>query len=194
MIRKVKIKKKEDSRFKKIWDFLWNSNSILSWIIDFILIFLLVKFVIFPLFGLMLGTSLPFVIIESGSMEHQGDFDSWFSLHGSWYLDKNISKEKVYSWDFNNGLDMGDIVIVRGNKNQDYEIGDIIIFSVPKQTTPIIHRIVGKTEHYYSTKGDHNDGQNYYEGMVFREQVIGKAALRIPKLGWFKLFLYGKFS
>ncbi|MBS3073260.1 signal peptidase I [Candidatus Pacearchaeota archaeon] len=186
--------KKEKSNFKKVWEFLWDSNSIWSWIVDFILIFLLVKFIVFPLFSLMLTSALPFVIIESGSMEHQGTFDSWFSLHGQWYLENDISKETVYSWKWNNGLDKGDIMIIQGNHQKEYEIGDVIVFNVPGQNTPTIHRIINMTDKDYTTKGDHNDGQLAYEHQIIPNQVIGKAIFRIPKLGWFKLFLYDMFK
>jgi len=82
---------------RKIWNFLLDSNSIWIWLVDLVLIFLIVKFIVFPLFGLFLGASLPFVIIESNSMEHEGSFDSWFELHGSWYLDNldNITKVNI---------------------------------------------------------------------------------------------------
>lgn len=193
-MEKTQYKKEEKNKFKKIWEFLWDSNNIWSWIIDFILIFLLVKFIVFPLFSLMLTSALPFVIIESGSMEHQGNFDSWFSLHGQWYLDNNISKETIHSWKWNNGLDKGDIMIIQGNHQNTYERGDVIVFNVPGQGTPTIHRIINMTEEYYITKGDHNDGQLPYEYRVMQNQVVGKAIFRIPKLGWFKLFLYEIFK
>jgi len=184
--------KKNKNIFKKIWKFLWKSDSVWSWIVDLILIFLIVKFILFPLFSLILSTSLPFVIIESGSMEHQGSFDSWFSLHGSWYLDKNITKETIYDWPWCNGLDKGDIIVVKGLKEYDYNIGDVIIFKVEAQKTPIIHRIVDITvkenEKSFSTKGDNNNGQWGYEQEIQKEQVMGKSVARIPKIGWVKLF------
>jgi len=176
---------------KKIWNFLWHSNSVWSWIIDLILVFLIVKFIIFPFFGWILCTPLPFVIIESHSMEHEGNFDSWFSIHGLWYLENNISKEEVLEWGWNNGMDKGDIIVVKGLKDKNYDVGDVIIFGVPGQGTPIIHRIIDKrieqNKISFSTKGDHNDGQLEYEFSVEEEQILGKAIARIPKVGWLKL-------
>ncbi|MCL6500528.1 MAG: signal peptidase I [Candidatus Pacearchaeota archaeon] len=177
---------------KKIWDFLWNSNSIWSWIVDLILIFLIVKFILFPFFGLILCTPLPFVIIESNSMTHEGTFDSWFSLHGQWYLNNEISKAQVREWPWNDGLDKGDIIVVQGLKDYSYKEGDVVIFKIPGQSTPIIHRIVKKynknNQTLFSTKGDHNDDQWPYEMEVKEEQILGKAAVRIRWLGWLKLF------
>ncbi|MEM2954940.1 MAG: signal peptidase I [Candidatus Nanoarchaeia archaeon] len=177
--------------FKKIWHFLWESDSILSWLIDLILIFLIVKFIVFPLFSLILATPLPFVIIESGSMHHEGSFDSWFLLHGSWYLENNITIQEIKTWPWSNGLDKGDIIIVKGLKDYNYKKGDVIVFQISQQRTPIIHRIVDiKTEDnetLFSTKGDHNDGQWPYELTIKKEQIIGKATARIAKIGWIKL-------
>ncbi len=176
---------------KKIWDFLWHSNSVWSWIVDLILVFLIVKFIIFPFFGLILCTPLPFVIIESHSMEHEGNFDSWYSLHNLWYLENNISKEQIEEWPWNNGMDKGDIIVVRGLKNKNYDLGDVIIFQVSNQNTPIIHRIIDIREEdkrIFSTKGDHNDAQWEYELSMEEEQILGKAIIKIPKLGWVKLF------
>lgn len=183
--------------FKKIWNFLWKSNSILSWIVDIVLIFIIVKFIIFPVMSLVLTTSLPLVIIESRSMEHEGSFDSWFSLHGRWYLENNITAQEIKDyWPWQSGLNKGDVIVVKGSRNKDYKKGEVIIFKIKEQKTPIIHRIVkieekeinGTVEKIFSTKGDHNDGQLPYELEIKKEQIIGKAWLRVPAIGWVKLF------
>jgi len=192
-----KKEEKNKSKFMKVWDFLWNSNSIWAWILDLVIIFLVVKFIIFPVFGLALGTSLPFVIIESGSMEHQGSFDQWFAVHGQWYIDNNISRDTLTSWKWQDGLDKGDIIIVQGLKDFNYERGDVIIFKTSYQNTPIIHRVIDKQNNngstVFVTKGDHNDGQLPYEYDVREEQIVGRAVGRIPKLGWIKLFFVNLF-
>lgn len=185
--------------FIKIWNFLWKSNSVWSWIASLIIIFLIVKFVVFPFFGFMLGSPLPFVIIESSSMVHEGNFDQWFSLHGLWYLNNNITKEEIEEWSWNNGLDKGDIIIVRGLKDYNYDIGDVIIFKIENQETPIIHRIVNieiteADKKIFSTKGDHNDAQWDYEILIREEQILGESIGRVPKLGWIKLFFVELFK
>jgi len=198
MEEETKREEKQESKniFKKIWDFLWNSNSIWSWIIDIVLVFLLVKFVIFPLCALALATPLPFVIIESQSMEHEGALESWFALHGTWYTERNITLDEIEQWPWNGGLYKGDIIIVKGAK--DYSKGDVIIFKVSQQNTPIIHRIIdvntSGTEIIFSTKGDHNDGQLPYEPEVHKEQILGKALAQIPRIGWVKLFFVELFK
>jgi len=134
------------------------------------------------------------VIIESKSMEHEGNLDSWFALHGAWYLEHNITKQEIKDyWPWKNGLDKGDVIIIRGLKKGDYKKGDVIVFKIPSQKTPIIHRIVSvnnanEGETIFSTKGDHNDGQLPYEQEIHKEQIVGKAIAQIPKIGWVKLF------
>ena len=65
---------------KKLWYFLWEENSVWSWIANIALAFILIKFVVYPGIGLILGTNYPIVAVVSGSMEHGTDFDEWFEL------------------------------------------------------------------------------------------------------------------
>lgn len=191
-------------KIKKFWNFLWYSNNILSWIVLFIIAFLLVKFIFFPLAGLVLHTKMPFVIVESYSMQHcnsiKGNvlwhcgFDEYWLNYGGWYVEREISKEKFKNFSFKNGLDAGDIVVIKGKKN--YEVGDIIVFFA--NSKPIIHRIVNKScethfenggyaSCFFETKGDNNPGQLDFEKQIAYEQIAGKAIAKIPKLGWIKL-------
>ena len=200
----------------KVWNFLWKSNNPLSWILDIVLIFLVVKFILFPVAGAIFATNMPFVIVESGSMTHGmlkdvhgmwticdnvssskvsvENFEKYWSFCGKWYEEKNISKEEFSQyWSFLNGFNKGDIVVVKGSK--DYKKGQVIIFRVPGQSTPIIHRIVSVRQNgnVFSTKGDHNPGQLAQEMEIDKSQIIGKAISRIPSLGWVKLIFVGKF-
>lgn len=176
----------EKSRFGRIWSFLWESDSAFSWIVDLILAFLIIKFIFFPVIGLVLSSSLPMVIVESGSMVHNGNFDEFWSSMGSFYEDIGITKEMFSGWYFKDGFNKGDIMVIQGQSS--YKIGDVIVFNVPGQSTPIIHRIIKINEDLsFSTKGDHNLSQLPDEKSVKKEQIIGKAAARIPWLGWLKL-------
>lgn len=56
---------------KKFWKFVWDDNSIWSWITCFILAFVLIKFVFYPLLGMIFQTPYPIVGVMSGSMEHR---------------------------------------------------------------------------------------------------------------------------
>ncbi len=57
--------------WKKTWYFIWESDSILSWIVNIILAFVLIKFIIYPGLGFAMQTSHPVVAVVSGSMEHK---------------------------------------------------------------------------------------------------------------------------
>jgi signal peptidase I len=186
--------------FKAFWDFLWYSNSILSWILLILLAFVVVKFVFFPLASLALSSKMPFVIVESYSMQHcnsiRGNvlthcgFDEYWMYFKDGYEEFNISKEMFQGFSFSNGLDAGDIVITKGK--DEYEIGDVIVFFADHR--PIIHRIVSKNKNesqtLYATKGDNNFAQLPFEKNIKKEQIVGKAIARIPKLGWIKLLPY----
>lgn len=183
---------------KKFWKFL-GEDSWASWGVSIVLAFIVVKFIFFPGISFLLATSMPLVIVESGSMHHPGnfvgnaiglnsEFEQWWNEKGSWYEEKGIEKTDAEDWTLRNGLEIGDIVLVSGHKTP--EVGDIIIFNAA-QKHPIIHRIVDiKTingEVVYETKGDNNSGQLIFEKNIDENTVIGRAVFRIPKLGWVKL-------
>ena len=133
-----KRKKKTSNYFRKLWDFLWNSNSIWSWIADIILLYIIVKFIFFPLLSLIFGTQLPSVIVESGSMEHKVtdgklcginfeksgkvDFDEYWFACGKWYEKRNITKSQFKEWKYPNGIEVGDIIIVSGRWEDNLKI------------------------------------------------------------------------
>ena len=74
-------KKKVKKRLKKIWYFIWEDNSIWSWIVNIILAFVLIKFIVYPGLGFLLSTSHPVVAVVSESMEHNKlGFDNWWKL------------------------------------------------------------------------------------------------------------------
>ena len=89
---------------KKIWKFIWNDDSFLSWVVNVILAFIIVKFLIFPGLGFLLETTHPVVAVVSGSMDHSGDFDDWWERQGKWYEDKGITKEEFMQYDLKNGF------------------------------------------------------------------------------------------
>ncbi len=64
-------KKKPSSRIGKIWYFIWEDDSLLSWIINIILAFVFIKYILYPGLGWLFGTVNPVVAVVSGSMEHK---------------------------------------------------------------------------------------------------------------------------
>ena len=55
---------------RKLWWFIWEDNSIWSWIVNVILAFIIIKFLVYPALGFTLGTTHPVVAVVSSSMEH----------------------------------------------------------------------------------------------------------------------------
>jgi len=206
---------------KKAWNWIWNSDSLLSWIVALLLIFVIVKYIFFPSVSLIMGTSLPIVGVESSSMDHQIvkddygrlnicgkiysqsekqnlNFDEYWDICGNWYIQRNITKEEFSEFSLSNGFSKGDVIIVWGRFTP--KIGDIIIFKPASGTAPnpIIHRIVSISDTgVIQTKGDHNEAQltasnNLYqtdETNIKQNQLIGKAVLKLPYLGWPKIWL-----
>ena len=205
---------------KKSWNWVWNSDSVWSWIVALIIIFVVVKFIFFPILSLIMGTSLPLAGVESSSMDHQIvkddygllslcgkvyskedkeyiNFNEYWEICGDWYEKKvNINKDTFSNFWLHNGFKKGDIIIVWGRFTP--KIGDIIIFNAEGNAPrPIIHRIVDiDKEGIIQTKGDHNKDQLVSSNNVYRtdetkikqNQIIGKAILKIPYLGWVKIW------
>lgn len=198
---------------KKIWWFIWESDSVWSWIVNIILAFIIIKFLVYPGLGFLLQTTHPIVAVVSGSMEHKylgiglspcgTSNERWVSLDqywdecGLWYIkNTNITKEDFIKFDYKNGFNKGDIMVLKGKNPEDIQIGDIVVFN-GRRKDPIIHRIVTKTQedntYYFQTKGDHNKGQD--PSTISQEEIVGykkyqkcsKAVLRIPLLGYIKI-------
>jgi len=187
-------KKKVKTLLKKTWHFIWEDNSVWSWIVNIILAFILIKFVVYPGLGLLLSTSHPVVAVVSESMEHNMKFNEWWNRNGDWYLENDISKEKFEKFSLKNGFNKGDIMVLIGKDAKNLELGDVIVFRGNRKD-PIIHRIVDKKSDNsvinFQTKGDNNkdsikNGQ-LDETNIREEEIVGKAVLRIPLLGYIKI-------
>jgi len=187
MERSENKKAGKENKLKKLWGFLWEENSLLSWAVFFIVVlpicFLIIKFVFFPFFSFVFSSPLPFVIVESGSMEHNNaNFDKWWNSSGGWYEANNITKEKFLEWPWRKGFNKGDIMVVAGSK--EYNQGDVIVFK-RDAGVPIIHRLIFLEP--LGTKGDNNLYQLGEEKNIGKDRVLGKAVFKIPLLGYLKL-------
>lgn len=187
---------------KKVWWFVWESDSVWSWIVNIIIAFILIKFVVYPVLGLALATTHPIVAVVSGSMEHDGSFDAWWGstavcktedcTQSLFYKDFNITKEEFLDFGYKNGFNKGDIMILKGISPEKIKVGDILVFR-SNRPDPIIHRIImvwnKDNVYYFQTKGDHNQGSypDLGEDSINQDRVVGKAVLRIPYLGWIKI-------
>jgi signal peptidase I len=150
--------------------------------------------------GLILGTTVPLRVVESGSMcTALGGCDGW-------------------SHPFDQTLHVGDIIIIQAvdpaGLNANYPNSDIIVYENPSltgnsQATPIVHRIVAKYQDenglwYFQTKGDGNGDdwpappqESQYDSHTLwtsgegvpQNLVLGKVVMRIPYFGWITLFM-----
>ena len=190
------------SALKKIWHFIWYEDSIWSWIVNVILAFVIIKFLLYPGIGFALGTPAPIVAVVSGSMEHDLNLNDWWTketccdnqctlkkVHGDFYEEKGITKKEFSNYPFEFGFDKGDIMFLQ--KRSPIQTGDVIVYSIQERPDPIIHRVIDiKTENgknYYFTKGDHNCGIASFENEIQEENILGKASIRVPFLGWIKI-------
>lgn len=195
-------KKKNKTFLQKAWYFLWEDNSILSWVVNVILAFVLIKFLLYPGLGLLMGTGYPIVAVVSNSMEHQQNFDFWWETQAlcdnsyctqeTYYALEGVTKGEFKEFSFKNGFNKGDIMFLVGEKPKNIKKGDVIVFQA-NRADPIIHRVIEvwyeNNEYHYRTKGDNNPRsfQEILETDITEDRLVGKAIIRIPFLGWVKI-------
>jgi len=188
-------RRKTNKQLKKLWYFIWEDNSIWSWIVNIILAFVLIKFIVYPGLGFLLTTSHPVVAVVSSSMEHNNlGFDNWWEKNNDWYIENGINKEQFEDFSLKNGFNKGDIMVLVGRDGENIEVGDVIVFN-SNGKDPIIHRVVKKIqddEIYFQTKGDNNKdsirNNRLDETNVREDIIIGKAVFRVPFLGYIKIW------
>ncbi len=170
---------------------LWKNDYFKTAIAIFLVIVIVVGF--FVGIELVLSTTVPIRVVESGSMcvPFDGRCDGW-------------------SHPFDQTLHVGDIIIIQqvtpADLKVNYPNSDIIVYKNPNGITPIVHRIVERQEIngtlYFKTKGDGNGPitypavPNYYDNIpdsrgVPQNLIEGKVILRIPWFGWITLFMRG---
>lgn len=183
---------------KRFWEIVWKDDSFKGWLISLVFIFIVIKFIFFPLLNLVTGTSLPLAIVESCSMYHSGNmlgnFDSWWERHEIKYQNFDIEKTEFKEFTLKRGFSKGDIIFIVRAKPEKLEVGDVIIFN-SNQKNPIIHRVIDITQengkYVFSTIGDNNEGQLSIETKISEDQLVGKAVLNLlPAVGWAKLIFY----
>ena len=200
--------KKIHHHSQRCWHFLWYDDSAWSWLANIIIAFLVIRFIVYPLLGIVLGTGYPIVAVVSESMEHglhEGvlcgkeftefpeSWDNYWEACGSWYEQQGISKDDFRQFPFKNGFDKGDVIILWRANDRNLDVGDILVFQ-GHRPQPIIHRVVKVSSeagnYYYQTKGDHNSNSiegSFGETKIGEERILGKGLVRIPYLGWLKI-------
>lgn len=173
----------------------------------FILLALLLAYGTYQSLGIGLGTESPVVSVTSNSMNHDpgprtcvtdhpryDGFTAFWHGCGAAYTQYNITKQEFKQFPLSNGFERGDILIVKGASYDEIRVGDIIVYNVPLNAIPIVHRVVAKHNGTFETKGDSNKGQNRYESRVHPDQVQGVAIGVIPWLGYIKVLPYDLYT
>ena len=132
--------------------------------------------------------------VVSGSMEHnqpaiQFTYYQWLSQEG-------FNSSVTSHWPFQNGINVGDMVIAYKSDPQQINVGDVIIFVAAYQgaSEEVIHRVVNVSvingTYYYTTKGDANAGSFPFEYDIPYKDIIGKVNTVVPFLGYPKYIEY----
>lgn len=90
-----------------------------------------------------------------------------------------IASAVVVSGSMEPEISVGDVVIVK--EQDDYFVGDVIMFYNAASGDYTTHRIIEKTEGLFRTRGDNNDSADV--GFVSKENIVGKVVLTVPFVG-----------
>ena len=189
------------STASKIWNRL--NEGVLGYVF-YIFLGVAAALIVTNLLGVALDTSIPLVAVVSGSMDHainidgtpcgtqtsgyKESFDNWWTMCEHTYTGFGIDKAAFSGFPFRDGLKRGDIAVLQNGDGP--AVGDIIVYNIPSQSVPIIHRVVQtNADSTLQTKGDHNPGQNPYEPSIQESQVRGKVIFVIPYLGYLRVLL-----
>ncbi len=135
--------------------------------------------------GVVLCVILSLVLIGNMTIIVKGTIDP-DTPPGIFGVTSMIVMSGSMSGDAPDHIEVGDMIIARKVDPSTLQIGDVITFMEDKTT--ITHRIISVNEDgSFITKGDANDSEDLKA--VTYEQIIGKFAFRIPKLGDFALFM-----
>lgn len=78
-------------------------------------------------------------------------------------------------------IEAGDAIII---KNSDsYAVGDVITYFPEDESFSVTHRIVRMEGDKFYTKGDANQSED--SDPVLMEQIVGKVAVKLDKVGYF---------
>jgi signal peptidase I len=90
-----------------------------------------------------------------------------FGGQASYVMIAGASMEPELRW--------GDLVIAR--KAADYHVGDVVTYQHPI-VGPVIHRVIEKSSHGYTLRGDNNDWIDSYQPV--NDEIIGQAWIKLP--------------
>ncbi|PSG98987.1 MAG: signal peptidase I [Nanohaloarchaea archaeon SW_7_43_1] len=91
---------------------------------------------------------------------------------------------------------VGDVILVQGQSFEEIEEGDVVVYDSesPEVNIPIIHRVILKTDDHIETQGDNTRGQHDFEKDIGPDQIYGKTAFSIPRVGLVKILAMDLFG
>jgi signal peptidase I len=148
------------------------AGEIFDFAFAFIIAWLFIQFL-----GIVLGTGAPLVVVESESMVHEGV--AW----EEWHYQNNLNPD---SYPFAGGMNIGDIILVKGDDPKDIVVGDIIIYTKYDNMQiggePIIHRVVGVVE-FKGGKVSETTGAVSYEEPLIKVPCTSEAGYTPREIG-----------
>ncbi|GET86173.1 signal peptidase type I, putative [Leishmania tarentolae] len=106
----------------------------------------------------------------------------------------------VLSGSMEPGYYRGDVLLLHHRRVHPVQVGDIIVYTLPGEHVPIVHRVhriherAGDHKRLYLTKGDnnvHDDRFLFHGGREWLEEglIIGKAYAYVPRVGYLTIML-----
>ncbi len=185
--------KKKRSKIKALLKDLFSGEKYYSIILYIVIIYLLFVYVALP--SVYAFTPVSYIsAVVSGSMEHNGPTIQL--TYYEWLTQNGFNSSVTSAWPFQNGINIGSLVIAYKVPANQIKVGDIIIYTATYEgiTEQIIHRVINETivndTYYYTTKGDANPASLPFEIDIPYSAVIGEVETVMPYLGYPKYILY----
>lgn len=96
----------------------------------------------------------------------------------------HLKFEPVLSGSMRPGIQPGDLAIIRPVPAADLEVGEIIAYLPPGQSTPVMHRIVSIDADGIVTKGDANNAADPWGRVKPHDPTVERLVTVIPKVGF----------
>lgn len=176
-----------------------------------------ILFTAISMYANSLEADVPLAFINSNSMGHKvinsqicgkgfGKFSDnlrfteWWSRCGEYYeTNFGITKNQYRLFDFHNGINKGDLVILEHVEAKNIRIGDVIAFAPGDDAWHltngfVVHRVIKIYEDYngnllFQTKGDSimtSVTSNNFETNIKESQIQGRVKHVLPHFGIFK--------
>ena len=178
----------QPSIFKKIWHFLWDEESVVSYVVFIAVAFIVLKFLVFP--GVLFVTGYSDIAAVVSTSMYHGDAQFNHSFY-AWLEFNGYDISEVNEWPFQEGLNVGDVILVKKFPPEQIAVGDIVLFYAPQGQ--IIHRVIKTSQvgndTFFTTKGDANVASLTIEKDIPYSEIKGKLVSKIPFLGYPKVAL-----